>query len=163
MLVALLACLSVPATASALGDGQARTPPMGWSSWNHFTCTGVNEQMVRQSADAMVSSGMRRAGYRYVNVDDRDRAGRQDRRVRSSRGRDVWVKRLKGGSRAVLLVNRGSRRARLSASLRRVGMPQARHYRARDLWRHSSRKTGRVLRATVAPHGVASFKVRAAR
>ncbi|HEX5409748.1 MAG TPA: glycoside hydrolase family 27 protein [Gemmatimonadaceae bacterium] len=57
----------------------ASTPPMGWNSWNHFACD-VNEQTIRETADAMVSSGMRDAGYRYVVIDDcwqvsRDAAG----------------------------------------------------------------------------------------
>jgi alpha-galactosidase len=52
-----------------LDNGVAGTPPMGWNSWNHFGCH-VNEQLVRETADAMVSSGMRDAGYRYVLIDD---------------------------------------------------------------------------------------------
>jgi alpha-galactosidase len=47
----------------------ARTPPMGWNSWNKFGCS-VNEWLVRDIADAMVSSGMKDAGYIYVNIDD---------------------------------------------------------------------------------------------
>jgi len=50
-------------------NGLALTPPMGWNSWNKFACN-VNEQVVRDTADAMASSGMREAGYRYVVVDD---------------------------------------------------------------------------------------------
>ena len=47
----------------------ARTPPMGWNSWNKFGCN-ISEDLVRQIADAMVTSGMKDAGYRYVVVDD---------------------------------------------------------------------------------------------
>src|SRR5690348_357576 len=47
----------------------AQTPPMGWNSWNHFH-RGVTEAIVRAQADAMVSSGMRDAGYVYINIDD---------------------------------------------------------------------------------------------
>ncbi|HET7612515.1 MAG TPA: glycoside hydrolase family 27 protein [Gemmatimonadaceae bacterium] len=47
----------------------ALTPPMGWNSWNHFGCN-VSEALIRETADAMVSSGMRDAGYRYVVIDD---------------------------------------------------------------------------------------------
>jgi alpha-galactosidase len=50
-------------------DGIALTPPMGWNSWNHFGCN-VSEALIRETADAMVSSGMRDAGYRYVVIDD---------------------------------------------------------------------------------------------
>ncbi len=49
--------------------GLALTPPMGWNSWNTFQ-TNINEKMVEEMADAMVSSGMRDAGYRYIVIDD---------------------------------------------------------------------------------------------
>lgn len=55
--------------AVALHEIVARTPPMGWNSWNKFRCD-INEQIIRQMADAMVSSGMQAAGYQYVIVDD---------------------------------------------------------------------------------------------
>jgi alpha-galactosidase len=47
----------------------ASTPPMGWNSWNHFAGK-VTDQDVRAAADALVASGMRDAGYVYVNIDD---------------------------------------------------------------------------------------------
>jgi len=47
----------------------AKTPPMGWNSWNKFGCN-VNEKLIRETADAMVSSGMKEAGYQYINIDD---------------------------------------------------------------------------------------------
>lgn len=47
----------------------AATPPMGWNSWNHFA-ERVDDADVRAAADALVSSGMRDAGYIYVNIDD---------------------------------------------------------------------------------------------
>lgn len=45
------------------------TPPMGWNSWNTFT-EEINEDVVRQSADAMVDSGLAAAGYNYIVIDD---------------------------------------------------------------------------------------------
>ncbi len=50
-------------------ENLALTPPMGWNSWNHFGCE-INENIIREVADAMVASGMRDAGYIYVNIDD---------------------------------------------------------------------------------------------
>jgi alpha-galactosidase len=47
----------------------AATPPMGWNSWNWFA-EKVTDKDVRQAADLLVSSGMRDAGYVYVNIDD---------------------------------------------------------------------------------------------
>jgi alpha-galactosidase len=57
----------------------AETPPMGWNSWNAFDCN-INEAKIKSAADALVSSGMKDAGYQYVCVDDcwmngRDSAG----------------------------------------------------------------------------------------
>ncbi|QWF82820.1 glycoside hydrolase family 27 protein [Amycolatopsis sp. CA-230715] len=53
-----------------LANGLARTPPMGWNSWNQTRCYGLTERAVREAADALVRTGMRDAGYRYVVVDD---------------------------------------------------------------------------------------------
>ena len=50
-------------------EGLALTPPMGWNSWNKFACN-VNEQLIRETADAMVSSGLKGVGYRYIIIDD---------------------------------------------------------------------------------------------
>lgn len=47
----------------------AQTPPMGWNSWNKFACN-VNEQLIREVADALVATGMKDAGYTYINIDD---------------------------------------------------------------------------------------------
>src|SRR4051794_3235954 len=66
--------------AVALNNGLATTPPMGWNSWNKFHCN-INETIIRQTADAIVSSGLAAAGYVNVTTDDcwsaatRDAAG----------------------------------------------------------------------------------------
>src|SRR5579872_2380717 len=54
---------------TAHGQNLARTPPMGWNSWNHFACK-VSDAVVRAQADAMASNGMKAAGYEYINIDD---------------------------------------------------------------------------------------------
>jgi alpha-galactosidase len=56
-------------------NGLAKTPPMGWNSWKtppmgSVSRSKVDDQTVRTMADAMVSSGMKDAGYIYVNIDD---------------------------------------------------------------------------------------------
>ena len=66
---ALLLCLVQDQMVAQKREGLALTPPMGWNSWNKFACD-VNEALIRQTADAMVSSGMRDAGYRYIVIDD---------------------------------------------------------------------------------------------
>jgi len=50
-------------------DGLARTPPMGWNSGNKFR-RNIDDKTIRAIADAMVASGMRDAGYVYLNIDD---------------------------------------------------------------------------------------------
>ena len=57
------------ASLPALDNSLARTPPMGWNSWNKFACN-VTEDAVRSVADAMVKSGMKDAGYQYIVIDD---------------------------------------------------------------------------------------------
>jgi alpha-galactosidase len=55
--------------ANGLDNGLAKTPLMGWNSWNKFGCN-VSEDLIRSMTDALVSSGMRDAGYQYVVIDD---------------------------------------------------------------------------------------------
>ncbi|MBQ7213491.1 MAG: glycoside hydrolase family 27 protein [Bacteroidales bacterium] len=66
----LLAAVLLPAAVSAQKwEGVAETPQMGWNSWNKFA-SRLNEQLVRETADAMVSEGLLDAGYVYLNMDD---------------------------------------------------------------------------------------------
>jgi alpha-galactosidase len=67
--------IEAPALRDLPDNGLARTPPMGWNSWNHFA-ERVDDRVVRAAADAMVSSGMAAAGYTYVNIDDTWEEGR---------------------------------------------------------------------------------------
>jgi alpha-galactosidase len=60
---------ALPPLATLAPEGLAATPPMGWSSWNKFA-DRIDDKTVRAMADAMVSTGLRDAGYRYVNIDD---------------------------------------------------------------------------------------------
>jgi alpha-galactosidase len=47
----------------------AQKPPMGWNSWNTFT-KNISEKMIMETADAMVETGLRDAGYEYLTIDD---------------------------------------------------------------------------------------------
>jgi len=69
LVIAALGLLAGAGSLQALDNGLARTPPMGWNSWNKFACN-VSEDLIKQAADAMVSSGMKDAGYQYVVIDD---------------------------------------------------------------------------------------------
>ena len=75
-----LAVTAVGAGAQAAAQTVAATPPMGWNSWNFFAGR-VTDKDIRDTADLLVSTGMRDAGYVYVNIDDtwegkRDAQGR---------------------------------------------------------------------------------------
>ncbi|BBA95969.1 putative secreted alpha-galactosidase [Actinacidiphila reveromycinica] len=80
LMLSLLVLFGSTPRAHALDNGLARTPPMGFNDWNAFGC-GVSEQLIEQTADYLVSSGLKDDGYGYVNIDDcwmtksRDAAG----------------------------------------------------------------------------------------
>src|SRR5256714_5681181 len=65
----LLSTLASAQEIKSPSKGLALTPPMGWNTWNKFGCN-VSEELVRGAADAMVSSGMKAAGYQYIVIDD---------------------------------------------------------------------------------------------
>lgn len=66
MALSLLACSGVNAQKY---EELAKTPPMGWSTWNKFA-SNIDEKTIKEMADALVESGLRDAGYVYLNVDD---------------------------------------------------------------------------------------------
>jgi alpha-galactosidase len=67
--VALLLAATAPLSAQSPAPKLAATPPMGWNSWNFFAGR-VTDKDIRDTADLLVSTGMRDAGYVYVNIDD---------------------------------------------------------------------------------------------
>ena len=71
-LAAAAGLLVVPAATppdTPLDNGLALTPQLGWNDWNTFGCT-VTDSLIRETADALASSGMAAAGYEYVTIDD---------------------------------------------------------------------------------------------
>jgi alpha-galactosidase len=54
---------------NALDNGLGRTPPMGWNPWNKFACN-INEELIKQTADALIETGLAAVGYNYLNIDD---------------------------------------------------------------------------------------------
>ena len=67
--VVIAFCVILNQSLSAQQTPLAATPPMGWNSWNRYACD-VSDALIRKQADAMVDSGLKAAGYQYVNVDD---------------------------------------------------------------------------------------------
>ena len=62
----------------SLNNRLALAPPMGWSSWNTFK-KNPTEDVIRQTADAIVATGLKKAGYTYINIDDFWCTGRDDK------------------------------------------------------------------------------------
>lgn len=92
---------------------------------------------------------------REVIAVNQHRRGIPGRRVKRGRGREVWVKRLRGRCRAVLLLNRRGPARTIKLNLRRLrAVPRARRYRVRDLWAHATSVSGGRLSLPVAEHGV---------
>lgn len=75
ILITLAAVLVFGVVMAQKFENLAVTPPMGWNSWNKFACN-VSAKLLMETADAMVASGMRDAGYEYIVVDDCWQIGR---------------------------------------------------------------------------------------
>eukprot|EP01133_Synstelium_polycarpum_P007281 gene7281-8462_t len=68
IVIAAIAVIAITAVV-AIDNGLGLTPQMGWNSWNKFGCD-INETIIMEVAEAMVSTGLAAAGYKYVNIDD---------------------------------------------------------------------------------------------
>jgi alpha-galactosidase len=74
--------------------------------------------------------------------------------------REVWVKPLAGGGRALLLFNRGEQPARIRASAEQLGYPASFRARVRDLWKHQDVASwSGSIEAEVEAHGVRMFRI----
>jgi alpha-galactosidase len=91
---------------------------------------------------------------------DQDALGVQGRRVWSDGDREVWVKPLSSGTRAVLLFNRGEQPIEIAFDWDQLGYPRGLSANVRDLWakRSLGRRAG-SMRVTVEPHGVVMLKI----
>jgi len=75
LIAVLILMLSSAMPGQAASDNLALTPPMGWNSWNKFSCD-VSEGLIKSIADAIATNGMKAAGYQYVIIDDCWQVGR---------------------------------------------------------------------------------------
>jgi alpha-galactosidase len=91
---------------------------------------------------------------------DQDKLGAQGRRAAKDGDKEVWVKPLVGGGRALLLFNRGETPATIRATAEQLDYPSNLRARVRDLWAHKDlpRWSG-AIEATVEPHGVAMYRI----
>jgi hypothetical protein len=67
-MIMIVFCILIVATI-ALDNGLGKTPPMGWNSWNRFHCD-INETLIKETVDLLISTGLADKGYKYVNLDD---------------------------------------------------------------------------------------------
>ncbi|CCO34830.1 putative alpha-galactosidase [Rhizoctonia solani AG-1 IB] len=65
----LLSVLGLVGSAQAANNGLARTPQMGWNTWNKFACD-ISEDLILSAGQAIVDNGLKDLGYEYVVVDD---------------------------------------------------------------------------------------------
>lgn len=78
LLVCGVVCISICAAQAESGQpARISPPPMGWSSWNSFSNT-IDAHIVMEQARAMVSTGLKRAGYKYINIDEGWWLGKRD-------------------------------------------------------------------------------------
>ncbi len=91
---------------------------------------------------------------------DQDPLGMQGRKVRDDGAREVWVKPLADGSRAVILFNRGTEPTKFSARWEDIGLAPATKAQVRDLWTKADAGTfDGLYEAKVEPHGVVMVKI----
>ncbi|QOV33215.1 ricin-type beta-trefoil lectin domain protein [Streptomyces ferrugineus] len=88
----------LPAEPAAVSTNQigVTPPPMGWASWNTFF-SSIDHNVIKQQADALVSSGMAAAGYKYVNLDDGWWQGGRDANGNITVDENLWP----GGMKAI--------------------------------------------------------------
>ncbi|MFJ5779799.1 NPCBM/NEW2 domain-containing protein [Streptomyces sp. NPDC093094] len=119
------------------------------------------------AAPLLIGSDLRRAdaktfeilGNREVIAVDQDPLGRQGKVVGSDGGRWVVAKEMADGSRAVALFNESDRPQRIATTATDVGMPHARGYRMRDLWKHTDTSIAGTVAATVPAHGTVLIRL----
>lgn len=95
VLVAVVCLLFIPSLSAQ--DNLALTPPMGW---NHFA-EHVDDKVIREATDAMVSSGLKDAGYVYINIDDTWQGQRDSQGVIHPNDRFPDMKALADSSRPI--------------------------------------------------------------
>ncbi len=96
---------------------------------------------------------------REVIAVDQDRLGVQGAPISTDGGRDVFVKPLANGDRAVALFNESDSPQRIATTAAAAGLPAAPAYTVRDLWAHTTRETAGTLAATVPAHGTVMLRV----
>ncbi len=128
---------------------------------SHFSLWSI------MAAPLLIGTDLRKASRQTLDIlenrdviaVDQDRLGVQGSLLRSEGGRNILVKPLAGGDKAVVLFNETEVPQRIATSAAEIGLPKAPGYRIRDLWAHTDRSTAGTVAATVPPHGSAMFRI----
>jgi alpha-galactosidase len=119
------------------------------------------------AAPLLIGSDLRKASAATMTIltnkeviaVDQDKLGVQGAPIATDGGRDVFVKPLANGDKAVALFNESDSPQRITTSAKAIGLPSAPAYRVRDLWEHTDRETAGALTAWVPAHGTVMLRV----
>jgi alpha-galactosidase len=119
------------------------------------------------AAPLLIGSDLRKASAETMKIltnkeviaVDQDKLGIQGAPISTDGGRDVFVKPLAGGDKAVALFNETNSPQRITTSANAIGMPAAPAYRVRDLWAHTTRETAGTVTAVVPAHGTVMLRI----
>ena len=139
------------------GGMSATTYQAHFSLWSLLAAPLISGTDLRDASPQTLSI----LGNREVIAVDQDQAGVQGDRIFTDGDREVWVKPLADGSRAVVLFNRGITARQIDTTAGAVGLPQARDYAVRVLWAHDTRVSSGPISAFVPPHGAAMYRISA--
>ena len=115
--------------------------------------------MISDNLTTMSSASLEAVSNQEVIAIDQDPAGIQGTLLSSSGEGQVWVKPLRGGSRAIALLDRGSSPVTISTSAAAAGLGTASSYSLRNLWTHTTTTTGGAISATVPGESTVLFRV----
>ncbi|GAA4613256.1 NPCBM/NEW2 domain-containing protein [Actinoallomurus liliacearum] len=132
---------------------------------SHFSLWSIMAAPLLIGADLRKASAttMSILENREVIAVDQDKLGVQGAPISTEGGRDVFVKRLANGDRAVALFNEADSPQRIVTSASDIGLPAGAAYTVRDLWTHRTHETAGVIAATVPAHGTVMYRVAADR
>ena len=97
IIFSLLLALVLTGAQAQVRKELAKTPPMGWNSWNWFGKEAINEKLIREVIDAMAANGLKDAGYKYVVID----GGWRDTKLGPKGELLVHPERFPGGMKAL--------------------------------------------------------------
>ena len=137
---------------AGLSDGESQAHFSLWALLNAPLIAGNDLRSMSATTRGILTN----ADVVGVN---QDWGGKQGYKLIDNGDREVWLKPMSNGSRAVVLLNRGGRASSMSVSAAQLGLPAAGSFAVRDLWTHTNSTVSGTVSATVPAHGAAMFTV----